>query len=155
MSRNAAGIVLYRRSSAGVELLLGHLGGPYFANKHERGWTLPKGLVEAGEDILTAARREWTEETGQPPPPGHYQLLPPLTQRGGKVNHLFLVKGDIDPACMMSNTCSIEWPPRTGRRIDIPEIDRYGWFDLPTSRILLTSGLAPVVDVVVAALEMS
>ncbi len=141
----AAGIVLYRSTSSGPEILIGHLGGPYFARKDEGAWTLPKGEIEPGEDLLTAARREWTEETGLPAPTGDYRSLKVVKQRGGKLNYLFLVEGDADADAMVSNTCTIQWPPRSGRAMQIPEVDRFAWVELDIAERKLTRGLAVVV----------
>ena len=155
MPRLAAGIVLYRSRSpdlAAIQILLGHIGGPYFAKKDLGGWTLPKGLVEPGEDALTAARREWAEETGTPAPPGDYHALPPIGAGSGKVHYLFLVAGDADPAALVSNTCTIAWPPRSGRTLTFPEIDRFGWYTLAEARVKLSRSLAPVVDEVARVL---
>ncbi len=144
-SHLAAGILLYRFRENQAQVLIAHLGGPYFARKDEGAWTLPKGLVEPGEGLLAAAHREWTEETGTPPPEGEYVALTPVKQRGGKLNHLFLVEGDADAAALVSNTCFVEWPPRSGKRLEIPEVDRFEWVDLDTCERKLSRGLAVVV----------
>lgn len=156
--KTAAGIVLYRfRGSGGSrqrnapQLLIGHLGGPYYAKKEARGWTLPKGLVEEGEDLEAAARREWREETGTEAPAGVYAALPPVKQ-SGKVNHLFLVEGDADADALASDTFRLQWPPRSGRYIDVPEVDRWAWVDLATAEAKLTKSLSVAVAHVRAAL---
>lgn len=149
-----AGIILYRRIESQIEILIGHFGGPYYARKDDGGWTFPKGVVEPGEDLLAAAHREWTEETGTPPPTGAYLPLAPVRQKSGKLNHLFVVAGDVDATTLNSNTCTIEWPPRSGKRLEIPEVDRFAWVDLPTAERKLTPGLAPVVQLVVEALRV-
>ncbi len=149
----AAGILLYRFRENQPQVLIGHLGGPYFARKDEGAWTLPKGLVEGDEDLLTAARREWVEETGTPAPAGEYRPLEVVRQRGGKLNHLFLVEGDADPGALASNTCFVEWPPRSGTRLEIPEVDRFAWVDLDTAERKLTRGLAVVIAQVRALLH--
>lgn len=149
---HAAGIVLYRRGARGVELLIAHLGGPYFARKDDRGWVVPKGLVEPGEHYEEAARREWREETGHAPPPGPYHALAPIRQSGAKTSHLFLAEGDLDAGACRSNTFALEWPPRSGRRQTFPELDRFAWADLPTCRVKLVKGLVRLVDLVEEAL---
>ena len=150
MPSTAAGIVLYRRRARGVELLLGHLGGPYYARRDAHAWTVPKGLVEAGAGLEAAARREWREETGAAPPPGPYRPLAVIRASGGKRNHLFAVEGDVDAAALVSETFELDWPPRSGRRQAFPEVDRYGWFGPEEARARLTKGLVPLVEAVVA-----
>lgn len=147
----AAGILLYRRRGAGAEVLLGHLGGPYFARRDAGAWTLPKGLLEEGEDALAAAQREWREETGTEPPAGPYEALPEVRQASGKRNRLFAVEGDVDADLLVSNAFEIEWPPRSGRRQSFPEIDRFAWFDLATAHEKLTKGLVPLLDYLAAS----
>ncbi len=148
----AAGIVLYRIRGGGVEILLGHLGGPYFARKDKRGWVVPKGLVEAGEGPLDAARREWTEETGQPAPEGVYVPLPLVKQSSSKHTLLWAVRGDVDAGCLYSNSFALEWPPRSGTRRTFPEVDRYIWCGCSEARELLVAGLASVPEILLAAL---
>lgn len=151
--RHAAGIVLVRRGPAGPEILIGHFGGPYYANKDARGWTLPKGLVEEGEDLEAAARREWREETGQPAPAGEYRLLP-VVEQSRKLNHLFLVEGDADPEALRSSTFRLEWPPRSGKYVDVPEVDRWAWVGLADAEEKLSKSLAAVVPHVSTALGL-
>ena len=143
---NAAGIVLFRRGADGrVELLLGHLGGPYYARKDEAAWTVPKGLLEPGEDLRAAAEREWREETGTPAPVGPYRALAPIRQSSRKLTQLYLVAGDVDAATLQSNAFELEWPPRSGRRQSVPEVDRYAWYDLETAEVKLAKNLRPLV----------
>ena len=147
--REAAGIVLHRPGADGaVELLLGHLGGPYWARKDAGAWTVPKGLLEAGEEPLDAARREWREETGTEPPEGTYRALPAI-RTSGKLHRLFAVEGDVDAAALASGTFELEWPPRSGRRVAFPEIDRFAWFAAAEARVKLTRALVGLVDEVV------
>ena len=152
--KTAAGLVLFRRRPDGPEMLIGHLGGPYYAKKDARGWTLPKGLVEEGEELLAAARREWTEETGQAPPEGEYRALP-VVKQSGKRNHLFLVEGDADAEALVSNTFRLQWPPRSGQWVDVPEVDRWAWVDLDTAEAKLSKSLGAVVAHVRAAIAPS
>lgn len=135
-SKISAGLLLFRRRGQGLEYFLVHPGGPYFANKHEGVWTAPKGLVEAGEDLLSAARREFHEETGfsaAPPflPLGH------VKQKSGKTTYLWAFEGDCAPEQLVSNTCEIVWPPHSRKKLTIPEIDRGGWFGEEEARALI------------------
>jgi predicted NUDIX family NTP pyrophosphohydrolase len=130
----SGGILLYRRRNGGLEVLLAHPGGPFWANRDAGAWTIPKGVVEPGEPLEAVAIREFGEETGselesvakdatQPP-----MDLGEVTLKSGKVVHGWAVEGDLDPDTASSNEAEIEWPPRSGRRVMIPEIDRVGWF---------------------------
>ena len=152
MPKVAAGIVLYRRRRGELELLLGHLGGPYYARRDAHAWTVPKGLVEEGEDYLAAARREWTEETGAPPPGGDYVALP-VIRRSGKHDHLFLVEGDLEAGDLRSDTCRVEWPPRSGQWVEVPEVDRWAWVRLAEAEEKLTKRLGSVPGAVVGELR--
>ncbi len=129
MPKLSAGLLLYRHAAAGPEVLLVHPGGPFWAKKDEAGWSIPKGLVEAGEDVAAAAIREFGEEVGPPPPgtPVHLGTLPPAS---GKTITVFVLEGDFDATQIKSNLIEIDWPPRSGRKLTIPEIDRAAWFDL-------------------------
>jgi predicted NUDIX family NTP pyrophosphohydrolase len=134
MARRAeisAGLLLYRRKPA-LEVLLAHPGGPFWERKDEAAWTIPKGLVDADSDLLACATREFTEETGLPIQ-GDFTLLPPVRQKSGKTVHAFAVEADPDLAPFRSNAFELEWPPRSGRKQQFPEIDRIAWFDLDTA----------------------
>lgn len=147
MGRWSAGILLYRRRADGPEFLLGHPGGPYWARKDLGAWSLPKGHVERGEDAPTAALREFTEETGGAPPPGASLIdLGEVRLRSGKRVHGFLAEGDFDPAALQSAEHEIEWPPRTGRRMRFPELDRVQWFDPDEARRRLHPAQAAFID---------
>jgi predicted NUDIX family NTP pyrophosphohydrolase len=128
----SAGILPFRRRSA-LEVLLAHPGGPYWAKKDAGAWTIPKGLVDHGEDLLTAALREFNEETGfvahEP-----FIALAPVRQKSGKVVHAFACEGDFDPDKLVCNTFEIEWPPKSGKRQSFPEIDRVEWFGPDAAR---------------------
>jgi predicted NUDIX family NTP pyrophosphohydrolase len=133
--RLSAGILLYRRTAAGLEVLLAHPGGPFFARKDAGAWTIPKGEPGPGEDrspagLLAVARRELEEETGHGAPGGPVIDLGAITQPGGKVVHGWALQGDLDPAAARSNTFEMEWPPRSGRQASFPEVDRVAWFDV-------------------------
>lgn len=143
MPQRSAGILLFRRKPA-LEVLLVHPGGPFWAKKDEAGWSIPKGLVEDGEDPEAAARREFAEETGCLPP-GDLMALGEFKQSGGKVVVAFALEGDFDPATLVSNTIPLEWPPRSGRTITVPEVDRAEWMSLERAGIRLHKGQQPIV----------
>ena len=126
----SAGLLVFRRTGAGIEVLLGHPGGPFWVKKDDSAWTIPKGLVESGDDLLSAARREFSEETNLAID-GEVFALPPVNQKSGKVVHAFACEADIKLDTFASNTFEIEWPPRSGRRQSFPEIDRIAYFVLP------------------------
>jgi predicted NUDIX family NTP pyrophosphohydrolase len=136
MARKAevsAGILVYRETNGILEVLLAHPGGPFWARKDQGAWSIPKGLVEAGADLLATAQREFTEETGFVAE-GPFVALAAVTQTSGKIVHAFACRGDFDPAKLISNTFEIEWPPRSGQRRQFPEVDRASWFDLAAAR---------------------
>ena len=133
MARTSAGILLYRWRAARLEVFLVHPGGPFWARKDAGAWTIPKGEFAPGDDALAAARREFTEETGLALA-GEAVALQPIRQAGGKVVHAFALEGDADPAAIASNHFTLEWPPRSGRRQEFPEIDRAGWFGIAEAR---------------------
>ena len=116
-----------------MEVLLAHPGGPFWAKKDLAAWTIPKGQVEAGEDLLGAARREFSEETGFSPA-GTYLPLGSVRQKSGKIVHAFALEAEFDPATLVSNTVPVEWPPRSGKTLTVPEIDRAAWFTLDAAR---------------------
>ena len=139
MSRTAemsAGLVVFRRVNE-LEVLLGHPGGPYWAKKDDGAWTIPKGLVEPGDDLIATARREFTEETSLVAQ-GDLIALAPVKLRSGKTVHAFAIEADFDLTQFASNSFEIEWPPKSGRRKSFPEIDRIAYFTLPaaTSKIV-------------------
>jgi predicted NUDIX family NTP pyrophosphohydrolase len=146
----SAGLLLYRRDRAGVDglsVLLGHLGGPFWAAKDERAWTIPKGEYGADESVLAAARREFQEELGSPPPAGvAYDPLGEVRQSGGKVVTAWAVEADFDVTTARSNTFELEWPPRSGRRQSFPELDRVAWFDLESAGTRIVAGQRPLLD---------
>ncbi|HSL32258.1 MAG TPA: NUDIX domain-containing protein [Candidatus Limnocylindrales bacterium] len=145
-SRTSAGILLYRRSAGRLEVLLAHPGGPFFTRRDAGYWTIPKGEVDPGEELLAVARREFEEETGTPAPDGSPLELGSIVQKGGKVVHAWAIEGDLDPAVAVSNTFEIEWPPGSGRRREFPEIDRVAWYEPTEARRLLKSTQVPFVD---------
>ena len=123
----SAGLLVYRNPDK-VEVLLAHPGGPYWARKDAGAWTIPKGLVEPGDELLATAQREFTEETGFVAR-GPFLPLAPVTQKSGKIVHAFATQGDFDPDRLVSNTFELMWPPKSGRLKSFPEVDRLGWFD--------------------------
>lgn len=144
-SRRSAGLLLYRLRGGSPEVLLVHPGGPFWARKDLGAWTLPKGEPAPGEEPLEAARREFREETGFSPE-GPFLPLPPVRQRGGKEVLAWAVAGDVDPSALRSITFSLEWPPRSGRRAEFPEVDRAAWFGIEAARERILPGQAPLLD---------
>ena len=132
MAKTSAGLLMFRRRAAGPEVLLVHPGGPFWANKDEGAWSIPKGELAAGEEPLAAARREFEEETGCRGA-GPFIPLTPVAQRGGKVVHAWAVEGDCDPAGLRSNAFALEWPPKSGKYQQFPEVDRAEWFSVPVA----------------------
>jgi predicted NUDIX family NTP pyrophosphohydrolase len=151
MPKHSAGLLLYRRSD-GVEVFLVHPGGPYWARKDEGAWSIPKGELDPGEDPLAAALRELREETGFVVD-GPYLPLPPVRQAGGKLVIAFAAEADADPAALRSTTFALEWPPRSGRYIDVPEADRGDWFDLAQARSKILRGQLPLLEHLARALS--
>jgi predicted NUDIX family NTP pyrophosphohydrolase len=152
MAKRSAGVLLYRRRDDGFEVLLIHPGGPFWAKKDLGAWSIPKGEIDEGEDEERAARREFEEETG-------FSLDGPLTPLGvfrqpsGKLVSAFAGAGDADLARFRSNLCRIEWPPKSGRRIDIPEADRAEWFAPEEALRRIVSGQRPIVEALLALLD--
>jgi predicted NUDIX family NTP pyrophosphohydrolase len=142
----SAGILLYRWREGALELLLAHPGGPYWRTKDLGHWTIPKGEVEAGEEVLAVARREFVEETGHPVPEGPRIDLGEIRQKSGKLVVAWGVEGDLDPTDAHSNTFPMEWPPGSGLTEDFPEIDRVAWFDPAEARLRLKAAQVPLID---------
>jgi predicted NUDIX family NTP pyrophosphohydrolase len=129
VARKSAGLLLFRRKSNALQVLLVHPGGPLWAKKDEGAWSIPKGEIEDGEDPLAAARREFNEELGSPVS-GEFIELAPIRQASGKVVHAWAVESDFDPATLTSGMFSMEWPPRSGRQQHFPEVDRAEWLTI-------------------------
>jgi predicted NUDIX family NTP pyrophosphohydrolase len=146
MPKLSAGLVIYRRANAAIEVFLVHPGGPFWKNKDAGAWSIPKGEYGDGEDALAAAQREFAEETGQPLPAGEFVSLGEVRQAGGKVVAAWAVPGDFDAASIVSNQFSMEWPPRSGRMQQFPEVDRAGWFALEAAREKLLSAQCAFLD---------
>ena len=132
MKKISAGILVYKKNGSNVEVLLLHLGGPFWQKKDS--WTIPKGETEIGEDDFSAAKREFSEEVGMSPPNGAYFDLGTINQSSVKANHIWAVEGDMDLAGFKSNTFSVEWPPRSGRIQSFPECDQAEWFTLDNAK---------------------
>jgi len=137
--KNSAGILLHRLRGSGIEVFLVHPGGPFWATKDAGAWSIPKGEFEAGEDPLEAAKREFKEETGFAVA-GNFIELTPVKQPGGKVVYAWAVMGDCEADSIKSNTFSLEWPPRSGKRKEFPEVDRAGWFTPEVAREKILKG---------------
>jgi len=144
--RTSAGILLWRRRDGRLEVLLAHQGGPFWAKKDLGHWTIPKGEVEAGEELVAVARREFEEETGAKAPDGPLIELGEITQKSGKLVLGWAAEGELDPATAVSNTYELEWPPRSGIVQAFPEIDRVEWFDLDEARRRLKAAQVPFLD---------
>jgi predicted NUDIX family NTP pyrophosphohydrolase len=144
-SASSAGILMYRRIGAKLEVLLVHPGGPYWRRKDEGAWSIPKGEMDAGEDAEDAARREFTEETGVALT-GPLEKLGQIRQRGGKHVLAFAVEGDLDVQTIKSNSFEIEWPPKAGKLQSFPEIDRAEWFDLSAAHAKILESQRPLLD---------
>jgi predicted NUDIX family NTP pyrophosphohydrolase len=147
----SAGLLVYRLRDGAPEVLLVHPGGPFWARKDEGAWSIPKGEAEPGEDLLARARQEFAEETGFAIA-GDFAPLQPVRQAGGKLVHAFAGPGECDAAAIRSNTFSLEWPPRSGRMREFPEVDRAAWFDLATARRKLLKSQLPLLDELAALL---
>jgi predicted NUDIX family NTP pyrophosphohydrolase len=150
----SAGLLLFRRvaPAGALELFLAHPGGPFWAHRDDGAWTLPKGVVNAGEDLLAAARREFEEETGLRPA-GPFLPLGSVRQRAGKTVHAWAWEGDADPARVTSNSMRTEWPRGSGQWLTFPEVDRCAWFDPGVARVKLNPAQAEFVDRLEAALR--
>ena len=147
MPKLSAGLLVCRLVDGEPEVLLVHPGGPYWARKDDGAWSIPKGEYESGEDPLVVASREFHEELGtEPPDLGSAMFLGELRQPSGKIVSAWAVQGDVDVSDVRSNTFEMEWPPRSGRTQEFPEVDRAGWFDLETARTKLLRGQLGFID---------
>src|ERR1700677_2111286 len=150
MAKISAGILLFRRRPPDLEGMLVHPGGPFWAKKDLGAWSIPKGLADEGEDLLAAAKREFLEETGATVE-GEFLDLGAHKQPGGKTIAAWACEGDFDPATLKSNTFSLEWPPRSGRMAEFPEVDRAAWYLIDDALVKISKGQKPIV----AALKAS
>ena len=148
----SAGLLLFRPGPAGVEVLLGHMGGPFWARKDDGAWSIPKGEHEPDEDARQAAVREFTEELGSAPPQGPLHELGTVAQRSGRKEiTVFALAADFDADDIRPGTFELEWPPKSGKKASFPEIDRAGWFDAETARRKLVPAQAEFIDRLLAA----
>jgi len=140
----SAGVLLFQEVSGDLEVLLVHPGGPFWAKKDDGAWSIPKGELEDGEDPLEAAKREFREETGSLLPVGEIVPLDPVRQPGGKIVHAWAVKGKLDVAALKSNMFAMQWPPKSGKRREFPEVDRAAWFPLKIAKRKIVKGQVPL-----------
>jgi predicted NUDIX family NTP pyrophosphohydrolase len=139
LPKTSAGILLFRRSGDGIEVLLGHPGGPFWKKKDTGAWSIPKGLIASGEEPLEAAKREFAEETGHTPR-GEFVSLGDAKQPGGKIVHVWTAEDDWNAEQLKSNSFQMEWPPRSGRQQSFPELDRAAWFSMAEARDKILKG---------------
>jgi predicted NUDIX family NTP pyrophosphohydrolase len=144
--KRSAGLLLFRRTDHGTEVLLGHMGGPFFARRGAGAWTVPKGEYDPDEPAWEAARREFREELGLPPPDGEALPLGEVRQKNGKVVTAWAVEADLDPATIDPGTFRMEWPPKSGQMREFPEVDRVEWFGLDRARALIVTAQAAFLD---------
>jgi len=154
VAKISAGVLLYRRRPAGVEVMLVHPGGPFWAKKDLGAWSIPKGLANEGEDLLSAAKREFLEETGMAIE-GECRDLGRHKQPGGKTIAAFAHEGEFDPASLKSNTFALEWPPRSGRSAEFPEVDRAAWHSLGEAMEKASRGQRPIIRALANQLGLS
>jgi predicted NUDIX family NTP pyrophosphohydrolase len=144
--KRSAGLLLYRRADDGPEVLLGHMGGPFFARRDAGAWTVPKGEYEPDETAWDAARREFQEELGLAPPEGEAIELGEVRQSSGKVVTAWAIEADLDPATMVPGTFRMEWPPKSGQIQEFPELDRVEWLGLERAREVIVTAQATFLD---------
>ncbi|MFF1449019.1 NUDIX domain-containing protein [Streptomyces sp. NPDC058274] len=148
-AKRSAGLLLFRRPGGGdgpLQVLLGHMGGPFFARRDAGAWSVPKGEYEPGEAAWDAARREFQEELGLAPPEGEAVPLGEVRQSNGKIVTAWAIKADLDPATMVPGTFTMEWPPRSGRLQEFPELDRVEWLDLDRARAVIVPAQSAFLD---------
>ncbi|MFI2632422.1 NUDIX domain-containing protein [Streptomyces collinus] len=144
--KRSAGLLLFHPTDNGLEVLLGHMGGPFFARRDAGAWTVPKGEYEPDEPAWEAARREFREELGLPPPDGEAIDLGEVRQTGGKLVTAWAVRADLDPAAIVPGTFRMEWPPRSGLLQEFPELDRVAWFGIDRARAVIVKAQAAFLD---------
>jgi predicted NUDIX family NTP pyrophosphohydrolase len=154
MPQQSAGILAYRFTKTALQVFLVHPGGPFWKNKNEGAWSIPKGELNEREDILLAAQREFTEETGIKLS-GDFTPLQPVKQRSGKWVHAWAIAADFDAESIVSNTFLLPWPPKSGKTIVIPEVDRGEWMDISKAKLMINPGQAPLLDELVDLLSKS
>ncbi|MDF3143760.1 MULTISPECIES: NUDIX domain-containing protein [unclassified Streptomyces] len=144
--KHSAGLLLFRHTDSGLEVLLGHMGGPFFAKRDAGAWTVPKGEYDPEEPAWEAARREFREELGLAPPDGEAVPLGEVRQSGGKIVTVWAVEADLDPATVVPGTFRMEWPPRSGQTQDFPELDRVEWLGVDRAREVIVKAQATFLD---------
>jgi predicted NUDIX family NTP pyrophosphohydrolase len=152
VGKQSAGILVYRKKDTSVEVLIVHPGGPFWAKKDKGAWSLPKGEFVEGEKGLSAAKREFKEELGLEPPEGTYTEMGSVKNKSGKTIHAWTIEGDVDVSAITSNTITIEWPPRSGKQQEFPEVDKAGWFSLEKAKEKLNPAQAAFIDRLVQTL---
>jgi predicted NUDIX family NTP pyrophosphohydrolase len=152
MPKVSSGLLMYRVREGALEFLLVHPGGPFWKNKDAGAWTIPKGEVQSGEDLLVAARREFHEELGIEPN-GIFDELKPVKQKGGKVVHAWAFEGDCDPEKCRSNLFQMEWPLGSGKQAEFPEVDKAAWFGMQEARVKINPAQIPFLDEIQDSLE--
>ena len=145
MAKRSAGLLMFRRKAREIEVFLVHPGGPFWAGKDAGAWTIPKGEYAEDEEPLIAARREFREETGFEAD-GEFIELGTIRQASGKLVRAWAFEGDCDPAKLASNSCSIEWPPRSGKMMEIPEVDRGAWYSISDAKRAMLKSQQPLLD---------
>ncbi|HUU44938.1 MAG TPA: NUDIX domain-containing protein [Acidobacteriota bacterium] len=145
MPKQSAGLLLYRGRSQSTQVFLVHPGGPFYARKDDGAWSIPKGEFDEDEDGLTAAKREFKEETGQEVS-GEFIALAPIKQASRKIVHAWAVEAEVDAAGIKSNTFTLEWPPKSGKIQEFPEVDRAGWFTLGEAMVKILKGQRGFID---------
>lgn len=153
MAKNSAGILLYRFTGKEMEVMLVHPGGPLHAKRDLGAWSIPKGEYTENEDPLDCAKREFEEEIGKKLPGGDFIKLTPITQKGGKNVHAWALEGNINVKEIKSNTFLLEWPPKSGKQIEIPEVDKAEWFDITTAKEKINEKQVDLVDELLAILN--
>ena len=153
MAKKSAGILLFRKIHGRYEFLLVHPGGPFWAKKDAGAWSIPKGIYEEGEDGLAAAKRELFEETGIVAE-GKFLALGAFRQPSGKTITAWAIETDFDPADLVSNSFAMEWPPKSGKTAEFPEVDRAGWFPVEEARVKITKGQIPILAALAAKLGL-
>lgn len=146
--------MLFRKSTTGIEVLLIHPGGPFWARKDDGAWSIPKGEIQPGEDPFEAAKREFAEETGVVCPDGDFLPLNPVRQPGGKIVHAWALQSDFDLRNFKSNMFSMEWPPKSRRQRDFPEADKANWFSIDEARQKILKGQRPLLDQLLSLLSL-
>jgi len=153
MPRKSAGLLMYRRKGEAIEMLLVHPGGPFWNKKDEGAWTIPKGLYEKDEDGLSAAKREFKEETGTTPA-GNFIALGDFRQSSAKIISVWAVEGEFNETKLASNTFALEWPPKSGKHSEFPEVDRAAWFSPEVARRKILKGQRPAIEALLAFLDL-